>query len=256
MKYQRSILTSTLFSTTLASSLLFSAQSAAIDETESLRQRSQDKPSFTALSFDLSGKSGNSDTENFAFGIYHSERQDKHFGFVMASREYAKSNEVKSADSSFLHGRYNYYFEENQAVEVFAQVNTDEFKSLESRRLVGLAYRKEISAKNTLGIGAFEEWEEYDVDGQELDFQQTRLSLYWVATLPISENAEFSNTLYYQPDVTEFADWRAYNRLSVKSKLTDKLSLKFGLLVEHDSRPVLDVEETDVSYQAGFTYEF
>ena len=256
MKYQNSYLTSTLVTSTLVSTLLFSASSAAIDETESLRQRSQDKSSFTALSFDLSGKSGNSETENFAFGVYHSERKDKHFGFVMASREYAKSNEIKSADSSFLHGRYNYYYEQNKAVEVFTQLNTDEFKSLESRKLVGVALRKELSEKNTLGIGAFKEWEEYDVNGQELDFDQTRLSLYWVASFPISEHAELSNTLYYQPNISEFADWRAYNRLSVKSKLTEKLSLKFGLLVEHDSRPVLDVEETDISYQAGFTYEF
>jgi len=34
------------------------------------------------------------------------------------------------------------------------------------------------------------------------------------------------------------------------------LSLKFGLLVEHDSQPVLDVEKTDIKYQAGFSYEF
>lgn len=251
MKYTRSLLTATIFPT-----LLITAPADAIDETESLRQRSQDKPSFTALSIDLAGKSGNSDKEDFELGIYHSERSGKHFGFIMASREYAKSNDVKSADSSFLHGRYNYYFEADTAIEVFAQSNTDDFKSLESRNLVGTAYRKEISAKNTLGVGLFEEWEEYSVNGQELDFQQTRFSLYWVATLPLSENAEFSNTLYYQPDVTEFSDWRAYNRLSIKSKLTDKLSLKFGLLVEHDSRPVLDVEETDISYSAGFSYEF
>ncbi len=246
----------TLIASTILSSLLMSAGAAAIDETESLRQRSQDKPSFTSLSLDLSGKSGNSDKEDFSFGIYHSERSNEHFGFVMASRDYAKSNDVKSEDSSFLHARYNYYFSANEAFEVFAQSNTDDFKSLESRNLIGVAYRKEFSDKNTAGLGIFQEQEEYKVNGQTLEFDQTRLSLYWVTTVPLDNGAELSNTLYYQPNISKFSDFRAYNRLSIKSKLTESLSLKFGLLVEHDSQPVLDVKKTDIKYQAGFSYEF
>ena len=251
MKFNNTLITSAILS-----SIFISTGVSAIDETESLRQRSQDKHHFTSLSIDLSGKSGNSDKEDFSFGIYHSERRDQHFGFVMASRDYAKSNDVKSEDSSFLHARYNYYFSKTEAFEVFAQSNTDDFKSLESRNLVGVAYRKEFSEKTTAGLGIFQEQEEYNVNDQKVEFDQTRLSLYWVTTLPLANGAELSNTLYYQPDVTKFSDFRAYNRLAIKSKLTESLSLKFGLLVEHDSQPVLDVEKTDIKYQAGFSYEF
>ena len=235
---------------------LCSTSSWAIDETESLRQRSQLQPMFTSLSLDISGRSGNSDTEEYALGAYHSRRFDQHFGFVMATREYAESNGVKSADSGFLHLRYNYYFSPSYSVEVFAQTNIDDFRSLESRELVGLAYRRELSKDQAVGIGLFNEWEEYKVNGNAENYKQTRVNLYWVVTTELSKSASISNTLYYQPNIEQTSDWRGFNKLSVRSKLTDKLSMSIGLLLEHDSRPVLDVKSSDVSYQAGFSYEF
>lgn len=239
-----------------ALTLPLSFTSLAIDETESLRQRSKDQKFFTNLSIDISGKRGNSETEDFAFGIYHSQRHKQHFGFVMASREYAKSNNTESANSSFLHVRYNYYFEAERSFELFAQSNFDDFRSLESRNLLGVAYRQEFRQSHALGFGIFNEQEKYLVGQQELNFHQTRGNIYWVYATEISQYAHLANTVYLQPNIAEFDDWRAFNKLSVNSKLTDNLYLKFGVLIEHDSQPVLDVEKTDISYSAGFEYEF
>lgn len=234
----------------------FSVNTLAIDETESLRQRSQDKTLFTNLSLDLSGKSGNSDTENFEFGLYHSQRHDNHFGFIMASREYAKSNGAESANSSFLHFRYNYYFAKEKSFEVFTQSNFDDFRSLESRNLVGISYRQEFHKTHAFGVGLFNEHEKYLVNDESANFTQTRANLYWVFAKPISKYANLANTLYYQPNIEEFGDWRAFNKFSVNSALTENLYLKFGVLIEHNSQPVLDVEQTDISYRAGFEFEF
>lgn len=242
-----------VFAVVLASST-FSA--VAIDETESLRQRSQLKPEFTSLSFDISGRSGNSDTQQYALGGYHSRRWGDNFAFVMATREYAESNGVKSADSGFLHLRYNRYYSDKQSIEVFAQTNIDDFRSLESRELVGLSIRHELSQDQALGLGLFNEWEEYTVLDTKESYKQTRVNLYWVVTKDLSKNASIANTLYYQPNISDVSDWRGFNQLSIRSKLTDKLSMRFGLLLEHDSHPVLDVKPSDVSYKAGFSYEF
>ncbi len=238
------------------SSLFISGASIAIDETESLRKKAQDKPSFRLVSFDLSGKSGNSEKNDYSLGLFQSMRQDNHFAFYMATVDYAESNDVKSEDSAFFHGRYNYYYEPTAAIEFFAQVNKDEFKSLESRKLVGISYRKEFSDLNTVGIGFFDETEEYKVNDTNLNFNQTRLSAYWVYSYDFTSGASLSNTLYYQPNAESFSDYRVYNNFNLKSKVTDKLSLKFGMLIEHDSNPVLNVEKTDIKYQAGFTYQF
>ncbi|MBU2919329.1 DUF481 domain-containing protein [Psychrosphaera sp. F3M07] len=228
----------------------------SIDETESIRQRSQNKPNFTNLSIDLSGKKGNSETENVELGIYHSERFEQHFGYIMATREYSKSNGQKNADNSFIHIRYNYYISDNEAVEVFAQTNVDDFKSLESRKLIGLAYRQEVNSTSSFGVGIFNEHEEYLVNNETLSFIQNRMNAYWVVSKKLNELVTLSNTIYYQPNIESLNDWRAYNKLSISSKLTDNISMKFGLQVEHDSKPVLNVEATDVSYQAGFEIEF
>ena len=234
----------------------YSPVSVAIDETESLRQRSHSKPEFTSLSLSLSGRSGNSDSENVSLGAYHSRREGKHFGYVMATRDYAKSNGVESADAAFLHLRYNRYFNQNNAIEVFVQSNLDDFRSLEARNLIGTAYRHEISQSQAAGIGIFREWEEYLVSDDKQKFSQTRINLYWVLAKDISKHASITNTLYYQPNVENTNDWRAFNQLGLRSKITESLHMSFSLVWEYDSRPVLDVKSRDTSYQAGFEFEF
>ena len=231
-------------------------QAFAIDETESLRQRSQQKAQYTNLSLDLSGKGGNSETENFEFGLYHSRRHEQHFGFIMATREYATSFDVESANNAFVHLRYNYYFAEHDSIEVFAQTNEDNFRSLESRKLVGLSYRHEITQAQAWGVGLFTEHEDYLVQNKAQTFEQVRLNLYWVYAKQISPTSFIANTFYYQPNVETTSDFRAYNKLSIKTAITDRLYMSFGLLAEHDSRPVLDIEKTDYSYNAGFEFEF
>ena len=228
----------------------------AIDETESIRQRSQDKPNFTNLFVDLSGKKGNSETENIELGIYHSQRYKQHFGYIMATREYSNSNGQKSADSAFIHIRYNYYVADKNSVELFAQTNVDDFRSLESRELLGLGYRYEFSLSSAYGVGLFYEHEKYLVNNDYLTFSQNRINLYWVVAKKISQHATLTSTLYYQPNIDDFDDWRAFNKVSISSKLTKNLSMNFGFLLEHDSRPVLNVETTDISYQTGFEIRF
>lgn len=228
----------------------------AIDETESLRQRSQEKDRYTNISFDISGKGGNSKTEDFELGLYHSIRSGKHFGFVMATREYATSFDVESANNSFAHIRYNYYYQEDESIEVFSQLNEDEFRSLESRKLFGLAYRKELSKAQAFGLGLFSEHEDYMVNQQRQKFDQTRINAYWVYSEKLTKTSYIANTLYYQPNISEFSDFRAYNKLSLNTEITDSIYLTFSLLIEHDSKPVLDVKETDYSYSAGFAVEF
>lgn len=235
---------------------VFSVSLLAIDETESLRQRSQEKDKYTNLSLDLSGKNGNSKTENFSFGLYHSQRHKQHFGFIMATREYATSFGVESANNAFSHVRYNYYFAPKDSVEIFTQINEDNFRSLESRKLIGLSYRHEINKSQAYGVGLFQEQEDYLVNNMDEPFEQTRVNLYWVYAKQMNRYSYISNTLYYQPNIRDAKDLRAYNKLSINSQITDDVYMSFGLLIEHDSRPVLDVKQTDISYNAGFAIEF
>lgn len=248
-----------MFRTSLFCFFILSAVSfdtLAIDETESIRQRSQQKPNFTNIAIDLSGKKGNSETENIEFGIYHSQRFEQHFGYIMATREYSNSNGQKSADNSFVHVRYNYYFTPKNSIELFAQTNVDDFRSLESRELIGLGYREEINSMSAYGVGLFNEHEKYLVDEQYIKFEQNRINLYWITSKQINPFVTLSNTLYYQPNIDAFSDWRAFNKFSIKSKLTEHVSVNLGLLIEHDSKPILSVEKTDTSYQAGFEIDF
>ena len=247
---------STISKLALITLFFITIQALAIDETESLRQRTQDKDRFTSLSLDLSGKNGNSDTENIAFGLYHSERLGAHLGFVMATREYAKSNDVESANNLFAHARYNYYVSDTSALELFIQHNTDDFRSLESRELTGFGYRFELNKEQALGIGLFDEHERYLVNDLNEKYRQQRANFYWVYARKLNANSVLSNTLYFQPNINQVSDSRAFYKLSISAALTKNTYLRFGYLIEYDSKPVLNVEKTDSSFNAGFELEF
>lgn len=238
---------------------LFSFNAFSIDETESFRQRSQDKENFQILSFKLSGKRGNSETEEYNLSYYHSKKfgkNNQHFGFIMASSEYAKSNNIESANNAFAHLRYNYYYRKDKSFELFLQTKKNSFQSLESRDLIGFSYRLEKNKNFAYGAGLFLEKEKYILKDIKKDFKQTRFNIYSVYATPLNENVVISNTLYFQPNIKAVEDYRAYNNFEISSKMTKNIKMKFGIVFEYDSKPVENVKNKDITYNMGFEYIF
>ncbi|WP_455207605.1 DUF481 domain-containing protein [Kaarinaea lacus] len=214
------------------------------------------------LSFDADY--GNTEERTVSTGIKLQDTKARRINFVIANYEYGESSGSKIKNKSFLHYRHIYQRRMDYALEGFAQLSSNEFTRLNLRALAGGGVRLalgEITDTRAflLGLGAFYEREDLDVDttlGEDETSEAVRGNLYLVLKFNFNENVSLVSSTYYQPDFSQFSDFRAIEDLSLVSKLTERLALKIGLDVSHDSQPPPAVERTDASVRIGFSVGF
>lgn len=225
----------------------------------------QERRGFEAqLGLDISGKNGNTSTRKTGFDSRFQWFKENSTHFLVLSYEYGESTDVKDTDKSFMHLRHIAYLSDTLAWEAFAQLETNEFTRLSLRSLAGGGMRYKFdkasdSHSSYLGAGMFRSKETLDelpdTTDEGSDYA-TRANLYMVNKFKLSENASLSNTLYYQPDVSETSDYRLLEQFRFKVNVTQKLSIILSLDLSRDSRPPQNIERTDSSYTTGFNYRF
>ena len=222
------------------------------------------KDKFSAdLDLAISGSSGNSDTAKASLSGQFSWTAEKFINLAIIGYQYGKSNDVRSMNKAFIHYRYIHQLTESLDWELFTQLEKNEFTRLSYRGLFGVGVR--FSALNTeahhafLGLGAFYSREKIKFstgltdDGIE---KLTRGNLYFLSKYKVKPTISFSNTLYYQPRLSQFSDYRALFESKLDFKINEDLSFRLSLEIEHDSEPSQTIKSTDVSYMTGIKLSF
>ena len=219
------------------------------------------------VSLGVQGASGNTDKTNGSLSVTVFHHNKQHQWMLLGSREYGKSNEVKDTDNAFAHLRYNYLMSERFAYETFVQYQSDEFRRLEDRELLGFGGRwtfpvSEQSA-NVLGAGVFHSWEQYDstVVDEEQRENLWRANFYWVYKTSLNKQLNFSGTFYLQPGLEQADNNRILAQSALRIKMTDMLDFVLKLNVVHDSEPPRllagePLEKTDIKYSTAFEMQF
>jgi putative salt-induced outer membrane protein YdiY len=216
--------------------------------------------------FDLSagGASGNTDKTDVSAGTRLQWQTGIHTNFLVMSYAYGQTNGVRDTNRSFLHARHIFQTSDPLAWELFLQGERNEFGRIAFRRLAGggarfsLLERQERSAA-FLGAGAFHEWETVidTIGTTDTGTASTwRGNLYLVLKYRFNENVRLVSSTYYQPSFDDVSDYRALENSALEVAMTDKLGLRVGVEVRHDSRPPQTVDETDVTYRTGINYKF
>ena len=210
----------------------------------------------------LKKTSGNTEKENIEGGsriVYVKENFQSLFLF---SREYAIVNQAKNTDQTFSHLRLIYETTALLSLEVFYQVERDEFLYLKSRELLGIGGRFELqyqpkSTFHFLGVGIFSENEEY-IDAEDKFIQKNRANVYWVykKNLFADDSLQFANTLYYQPNIEENSDYRVLDDLGFSFKIHKAFKFNINIKLRHNSIPYSDLKETDLSITQNIQYNF
>lgn len=229
---------------------------------EDRRNLVQDNGLYGKADLNISGKSGNSEKAAYDYSVELRHKQDNVHWLAAVAQSYGESSGVKDTDSSFAHVRFVNYIKPQYAYEVFTQYQQDEFARLSSRVLLGAGARFEdnsSSRKLAYGLGAFGEWESIEekagtTDGG--DYDRVRGNLYGSINMPISKSASWVNTVYVQPDLSDFGNVRLTNKTGIKVDVTKAVKLNFALSVSHISEPMQGLESTDTTYKTGFSYEF
>lgn len=222
--------------------LSFASQAHGIVNTEPLRYRLSQDHRLGQLQGAFGGKDGNSRGLFLNASLFGGLLSEPHLGFVDLSGKFAKFNSEVTDQSSFAHVRYNFRPLTWMHPEVYGQVESDKFRRLRMRALVGSGPRIGIVPEALfLGSSYMLEHEE-EIDRNVLSH---RWSNYLAVYLRFSETTVLANTVYYQPRFDKFADFRALNAWTFEIKLSKKFSTGVSLLVRYDSEPPAAVKRTD-----------
>jgi putative salt-induced outer membrane protein YdiY len=216
-----------------------------------------------AFELSLGLETGNTENAGAATGLKFQWSKGNATDFFLANYAYGESAGIKDKNKGFMHFRHIQQLAPRYAWEAFTQVSFDEFTKLNLRTLLGGGARLTLEAPSDrrvthLGLGAFYEHEKLDIDETEDDDTQNTLrgNAYLVFKYQFNDYVSLVSTTYYQPDLGDFADYRAILDLTVVSKFSEDMALQVGLDVAHDSEPLPEVEKTDTSLNVGVVFNF
>lgn len=234
-------------------------------------QRFDPLPQGNSGSFELTidGQSGNSEEQDYGVAGRFNHKNEGDLYFLIATKDYGKSNDLKDTDKSFVHARWVHQLDVKLSSEAFAQYQDDEFTRLLSRYLTGggIRYRlfNQPKVKSlAVGAGAFYVFENEDLETFERKQDYLRFNSYASYKHQFNEHVGLVATAYFQPRASEFSDYNLLLNASLISKLTEQLQLKVALKITHDSKPPqnfdaqppISVEKTDTEYSAALVYDF
>lgn len=211
------------------------------------------------LDFKISGASGNSDNFSSSLGSRF-QWNDISTQFVVFKYNYAKSFDVTSKDSTFMHYRFIVNPKSFITTEYFLQAEDNEFKLLNLRTLIGGGYRFRLFEQGDLyqgrlGLGVFYSREENNDVDNTID-ETNRFNGYFTFLYKIKKGLNFLTTSYYQPDVDQFSDYRLLEQLSLEFNLAKSLLYFVTIDISYDSDPVVGLKKNDTSYKSGIKYRF
>lgn len=243
--------------------LLIPLSATAIVNMDGLHFKNIKKEFAVDLDFKVSGASGNSNNSNIALNGQLSWINENYINLAIFGKQFGESNNIEITNKSFIHFRHIHKMTSAVDWEIFTQVEQNKFTRLTYRGLLGAGLRHNIFNSAThqafLGAGAFQTKEETEyVVGSTDEGTETysRGNFYFLSKYKITPNIDFTNTLYYQPRLSDTSDYRALLQSKFDFKLSDNLKLRLSVDVEHDSKPSQTIEETDINYLTGLVVNF
>lgn len=160
-------------------------------------------------------------------------------------------------NAGFAHLRWTRMWLPRLGSELFVQAQYNEFILLEQRYVGGLGARLEVPlgkvGELALGTAYMLEFEDNAVPEDGPDQRQVlahRWSSYLSLKAYLSDPAvSVVDTVYVQPRLTDFADYRVLNEAELSVAVTGALALVAGVYLRYDSQPVTGVRKLDVTME-------
>ncbi len=159
----------------------------------------------------------------------------------------------------FFHLRYNYKLTNLVRMEAFTQVQHNNLSGIKSRWLIGAGPRFKISGTKKLSLYAatlimYES--EHELTKPVIIHNDLRSSNYVTASWRPVDKSEIVSTLFYQPLLKDFSDFRISHELKLKFQFTKKFSFFTTWAFLYDSRPPAGVPDNTYTLKNGIEYEF
>lgn len=220
---------------------------------------------------------GNVSLSQIGLGARLDYTQGVHRPFVQFALNYGEKESLAFLNQSYAHARWTAMWLNRLGTELFGQLQEDSFRSLILRQLYGGGLRAEVvSAKErslAFGFGAMYEREVYrepsalsgmmPLDRGELVESDViennlRLTNYFSAKQHVkwATSLHLGATLYYQPLINAFSDYRILCDVNVEIKLSEHLRLVESLSLMYDSEPPESVQGADLKSMSTLRVSF
>lgn len=170
---------------------------------------------------------------------------------------------------AMVHLRYRYDILDWLAPEVFSQYEYSDFRRLRARALMGAGPRLAFDTASGLGgaggVSYMFEFEALDrgVDDEGRLYgdageqhQNHRISSYLSLHYSLPERLELLTVGYFQPRITDAADFRVLWDASASVMISHGFALKITYSVAYDNRPSESVEKLDTALKGSLGWTF
>jgi len=243
--------------------LMCTCQVQAIVNMDDLHFNQQDETLSGSVNLQASSSSGNTKSNNVSFANQLQWNSQEHINLLVLGYEYGETNDTRSSNKSFIHGRHVRQWTDSLDYEFYAQLEENEFTRLSYRGLYGTGLRILFADSDAhlgyFGLGGFREVEKLDPaegEGQEEIRRTGRWNIYLLSRYKLEDRVKFSNTFYWQPRMADAADRRVLFVSALSFKTTRQFSIQFSYETAYDSQPPAGIEKRDSKIRTGIVYSF
>ena len=247
----------------LITALLFSSLvSAQLVNIEAKRMQT-DSVRF-ALAADFSFNHTNNDGKQVnqidaALTTQLKSRDLKKIYFVLGNYKLIDSDEKNLQNSWFLHGRFNYKFNQVLRFESFLQGQYNQLLVVEQRNLVGAGLRVKWVDKERFSGYAGNSYMyevEYSDRAGTTNYNHRNSTYLTLSYAPKSGRFSVTNTLYYQPLYRELEDYRILEQFRLDFPLSNWFKIFTIYNYYFDSKTPLDTKEytSNLNFGAGLSF--
>ncbi len=232
------------------------------------------KPGMT-LQMDITQSQlrGNIDSDNLYVNSTNTIRTRNHLLLMIFKRDFGTFEGERSSDSVFGHARYGYYFTKRWSMELFGQMDEDEFKRNAGRTIYGTGLRYQINTKSNLTFTTsagylvetekftpFEEFSDTDDGVSTFYIDKDREAARWIAAAHLSyffnDTSGFNLTAESTPAVEEIDNYKALYEASLFFDYSENISFSITYQHSHNSLPPYGVQKIDTSLDNSLTLNY
>ena len=226
---------------------------------ETIRNKNKDKSIWGEVKGGLELQRGNVDITAFDADVLVHLKKEKHHTFLQTKASQGRQSGSKFKNNSFAHVRWTWMYWKYLGLELFTQIQQDEFKALNIRQLNGFGLRSEIfQLKNlslSIGTGVMSDHEVLSNNTQSTVFRSTS---YITSAKSFDESNKnlILLTIYYQPLFNNHKDYRINLEANVRTILISSwnISIDNSINFMYDTKPPEGVLTNDLVIKTKLVY--
>jgi len=229
---------------------------------EPLRQQVTSKKFGARINASATTYAGNTQGVIFGSAALLGGRTARHFGYLDLSGDYTRLSGVVSVAKWFAHLRHNLEINPNLWWEEYAQLESDRFRRVQLREVVGVGPRIRALHYQTFqlffGSSYMVEATQLDSIDENPEGEGTfeRWSNYVAATLNPDDRIVISTVNYVQPRIDRFSDYKILSVSGVDFKVTNHLHSRMDATARYESRAPSDVRHVDLELKSSLELVF